>query len=96
MSPGAVILQQLGGNRFIAMTGAMCLDTGDGLQIKLPRISKLSCVRIDFDAGTDTYTVQGYKGRGLNIREAGEALPLVYADMLRRLFTSMTGLEVTL
>jgi hypothetical protein len=95
VSPAAIILQQLGGGRFIAMTGAVCLDCGDTLQIKLPRISKLSAVRITLEP-SDTYTLQGYKGRGLNIAPAGEPVGMVYADSLRRLFTGMTGLEVTL
>jgi hypothetical protein len=96
MSAAAVILEQLGGGRFLAMTGAVCLDCGDALQIKLPRISKLSAVRIALDPATDTYTLQGYRGRGVKIAPAGAPEAGIYADSLRRFFTAATGLEVSL
>lgn len=53
------ILQQLGGNRFLAMTGAKnLLNTGDGLSMYLPRNgSKAKYLSIKLDRKTDTYTM---------------------------------------
>ncbi len=92
---GQTILSQLGGGRFLAMTGAKPLLLENGLQVKMT-IGKLSCVTVELDGATDTYTVQGFKGRGINIKPVGEPFTDVYADNLRRLFTGMTGLEVML
>lgn len=93
---GQTILQQLGGGAFLAMTGATVLDTGEGLMIKLPRLSRLSAIAIQLDQVTDTYHVQGYAGRGLSVKPKGEPYSLVQADSLQRLFTSMTGLDTHL
>jgi hypothetical protein len=90
------ILEQLGGNRFLTMTGAKgLLDTGRGLQMKLPTISRASCIVITLEAD-DTYTVQAYRGRGLNMCAYGEPVSQVYADSLRRVFEDLTGLYTKL
>lgn len=59
MSTAKTILAQLGGNKFLAMTGAKnLLDTGDGLSMHLPQNgSKAKYLSIKLDRKTDTYTM---------------------------------------
>jgi len=94
------ILEQLGGRRFLVMTGAKNL-AGDekSLQFQLPRTpgfvkDGITNVRIEL-APSDTYTLTFFKVRGIKIAEIAKETD-VYADMLRRVFTERTGLECTL
>jgi hypothetical protein len=97
MTTANTILTQIGGNKFLAMTGAKnLLDLNGGLQFDLPRgaKNKASKVRIVLD-DSDTYTVTFFK------KQKWDFLPIssredVYADMLRDVFTSETGLRCTL
>ncbi len=69
------ILAQLGGNRFVVMTGAKQLvDTGNGLQFSIGRgaTNKANKVRVTLDT-TDTYVVEFFYLRGLVCRTVGEA-----------------------
>lgn len=100
MTVANAILAQLGGSRFLAMTGAKNLvGEKDCLAFKLPRgfaSNKATHCRITLDA-SDTYTVEFLKwnARKLDMAtlssEAG-----IYCDMLRRTFTEATGLDCTL
>lgn len=92
----STILQQLGGNRFIAMTGAKNLMTnGDDLAFKIGRnAGKVTHVQIKLDP-SDTYTVKFLNIRNLNIREI-ESSSFVYADMLRPMFERVTGMATSL
>ena len=58
------ILQQFGGRKFIAMTGAkdFCGDAS-GLQFRLPTCGRhrINRVRVDYDAGSDLYNVSLYR-----------------------------------
>ncbi len=94
----STILEQLGGNRFLAMTGAVALasEAEKCLTLKLPRESKASALVIEYAADTDTYTVQQFRGRGLQMAPYGEPIPIVYVDSLRAAFESCTGLRVSL
>lgn len=96
MTIAATILQQLGGSRFIAMTGAKNLiNHGSALSMKLPRnASKANMLKITLDAN-DTYTVEFSKFRNLDITPV-KTLNNVYADQLRSVFTATTGLETSL
>lgn len=88
------ILNQLGGNRFIAMTGAKnLLNGGTYLQFDLGRGKK---VRVNLDP-SDTYTVTLYKwnARALECKTVAERSD-VYAENLREVFTDLTGLLCTL
>lgn len=94
------ILSQLGGKRFIAMTGAsmfLALSEG-GLQFSLPRgthsgINKMQILL----APNDTYTVKALK---CNYRkytfEEIHVSENVYFDSLEDVFTRMTGLYTRL
>lgn len=94
------ILAQLGGHKFIVMTGAKHLmGEKDSLTFKLPRGAKdgINCVKIKLE-GNDTYTVTFYKqGRApsFNISVVHERYG-IYDASLRPLFTSLTGLETSL
>lgn len=90
------ILAQLGGNKFLVMTGARSLTTdGNNLRMKLPRnASKVNMVNVTLEAN-DTYTVTFLKYRGLTLEVLAE-VDTVYGDQLRAIFESHTGLKVSL
>ena len=93
-----MILAQLGGRRFSAMTGARDFLGGpDALQFSIPRnASKANKVRIVL-AGDDTYTVEFWSVRrhGLDCRQV-YGLAGVYCDQLREIFEAQTGLRTSL
>lgn len=94
------ILAQLGGSRFLAMTGAKSLlNGGNYLQFDLPRgfaTNGATKVRIALDA-SDTYTVEFFKwsARRFECIAVGKTEG-VYAEDLRIIFTRETGLDCTL
>lgn len=96
------ILRQLGGNRFITMTGARdFLAIDSGLQFKLPSdFAKdgINCVRVELN-DSDTYTMTFGQVRrrsgALDYKEHSRE-SLVYADQLQSTFTSVTGLDTHL
>lgn len=100
LSVANTVLAQLGGNRFLAMTGARDLmgsDTERSLQFKLPRgVQKgINAVRVVLDP-SDTYTVTFYKiGRGYDVSTVAE-VGSVFADSLRETFEHHTGLLTSL
>lgn len=93
-----IILEQLGGNKFVAMTGAKNLTRdGNSLRFHLPRgfaKNGINLVQITLDP-SDTYTMVLSKYRGLKVTPIA-TVPGLYADNLARNFTYHTGLEVTL
>ncbi|UCQ29621.1 hypothetical protein DCF83_18045 (plasmid) [Edwardsiella tarda] len=90
------ILKQLGGKRFIAMTGAkkfVALDNG-GLLFVLPSNfarNGINHVKITLDP-SDTYTIVFYKVRGALIKEIN-SFSMIYCDQLQYIFTQETGLN---
>lgn len=100
-----IILQQLGGHRFLVMTGARDLiSDGDTLRMSLPQnMSKANRLEITLDYSTDTYTMRFYKytaGR-LNTKTWSwtedkvvevKTVDGVYCDMLQEIFTMVTGM----
>lgn len=104
MTIANTILQQLGGNKFIVMTGSKnFLSDGNTLRMHLAKnVSKANRLEITLDAD-DTYTMRFYKytaGR-LNTKtfsftedkivEVYEANG-IYCDMLQPVFTEVTGM----
>ncbi|MFB9085261.1 hypothetical protein ACFFW8_05020 [Erwinia tracheiphila] len=89
------ILNQLGGNKFITMTGAknfFWLENG-GLIFKLP--SNFACnginlVKIELDP-SDTYNVDFFKSRGTSLKSIA-SYTMIYCDQLQDIFTETTGL----
>jgi len=99
MTIANTILAQLGGNKFIAMTGAKNLIGGANylsLQMPTTRIARngINCLRVTLTPADD-YKVEFIKIRGMNIKTVSE-FDGIYADMLRDLFTRETGLETSL
>lgn len=97
------ILQQIGGKRFIAMTGCSNLiDMGNGLRMNISR-NKTSANRLEIilDECTDTYTMRFYRHtfskKTFEVSTKDIALlEGIYCDMLEEIFTSTTGLYTRL
>lgn len=102
------ILQQIGGRRFVAMTGSHdFINLGNGLRMSLSR-NKTSanrlvidlwslCKEIINDEGADLYNVRFYR-QSMNHKTFEvttndiEKIEGVYCDMLEEIFTDVTGL----
>mgnify|MGYP003109620997 CR=1 FL=1 len=92
------LLQQLGGNRFIAMTGAknLAVDKAKNtLHMKIGRNSKgVSHLRIKL-TGADLYDMEFLQVRAGNVKVKSKEKG-VYADQLQKLFTKNTGMYTSL
>lgn len=90
------ILQQLGGNKFLAMTGAKNLVGGkDSLKMQIGRNAKrVTHVRVSLSPA-DLYNVEFFSIRGLNVRTLATREG-VDAESLRRVFETETGLYTSL
>ena len=95
------ILQQLGGRRFIAMTGAKkLLASNDSLSFRIGRnATQTNYVKIEYDYGKDLYSmsfsyVANNKGE-ITTKEL-KRLEGVYCDQLTEIFTDFTGLYTSL
>lgn len=95
-----IILEQLGGKRFLAMTGASHLVGSEtALTFALPSTphcvrGKINRVRVTLDP-SDAYTVTYFRvqrGVWLTVEEDDD----VYADALQESFTRVTGLATHL
>ena len=86
------ILNQLGGRRFIIMTGTkQLIDMGDGLKIKLTR-NKLGAQFLYIQLlADDTYLMTFAKIVKFDWVVI-EQIPGVYCDQLQTIFTKKTGL----
>lgn len=102
------IIEQMGGNKFFAMTGCKAMASEAGVRFLLPRnASKANRFEVEYNAGLDLYEVKFYKytaGR-LNKKtfEWGEEkitnvreFSAVFAEDLQQLFTEVTGLYTSL
>jgi len=98
MEIARTIIEQLGGNKFLAMTGAkQMMSTGNGLQFKLPArfaAKGINCVQIELTE-SDTYDVRFLKVAKFDFSTVAESTG-IYADQLRATFTSHTGLDTAL
>lgn len=83
------IIAQLGGNRFVAMTGAKNFVYGEAeVTFKIPQTNAISHVRVSLDEARDTYRMVFSTRTGRAKAEHAD----VYAEDLQRIFTSETGL----
>jgi len=90
------ILQQLGGNKFIAMTGAKNFGSSkNSLQFKIGKNSKSISHIIITLKSSDLYDVEFIRMRGTS-RKVVKKLKGVYADMLQKIFTKYTGMNTRL
>lgn len=99
MSVAQEILNQLGGNKFIVMTGAKNLvDCGNGLAVKFPRVKteagQVNYMKVKLN-GMDLYDVEYGYIRGANYKVQTESNGL-YNDMLVKDFENTTGLYTRL
>jgi len=96
---GKTILEQLGGNRFIAMTGAKNLIAhSDGLSLRFPQKKGKNYLKITLNAW-DTYDltfsmIRNKKGIPTYTEKA--VIDDIYADQLQEVFTAQTGLYTSL
>jgi hypothetical protein len=92
------VLQQLGGKRFILMTGANKFvknDSEKSITFKLPRAkSSIKYVKITLTS-MDLYDVEFIAARGTNIKTVAKVKG-VYNDQLQQVFTQHTGLYTRL
>ena len=86
------ILDQLGGGRFLAMTGARdFVAIHRGLQFRIPKAAHgINKVVITVNA-MDTYDLAFYRIRGATVTEVIASRD-VYCDSLQDIFTRHTGL----
>ena len=91
------ILAQLGGNKFLAMTGAKNLLAGDhSLSMKLGRGAKNGITHLTVELnGFDTYTVKFQRVHGYKVTEKGTTEG-VYVSELQDVFTRATGFDTHL
>lgn len=94
MTTAQTILQQLGGSKFVAMTGATCFSDGNTLiaKFKGSRIANIMYVTLN---SMDTYDVKIGKFRGLEFKPVKQ-IAGAYSDMLRPIFEETTGLYTSL
>ncbi len=98
LSVAKEILNQLGGNRFIAMTGAkQFMASETRLQFKLPANFATAGINVVIVKLTpaDTYEIEYGKLRGCKYTVI-ETQEDVYVDSIRECFTSATGLDCTM
>lgn len=91
------ILQQLGGSKFVAMTGAKNLGfTDTGLSFQIGRnAGKVSHVAINLDVGKDLYDMFFYNIRGAKMKTIKEYKGVSF-DQLQKLFIEVTGMYTSL
>lgn len=88
------ILNQLGGNKFIAMTGATCYSDGNTLVSKFKGSKVANIMYITLNEN-DLYDVKICKFKGMSIKTVKE-INGTYANTLKPLFEKTTGLRASL
>jgi len=94
------ILEQLGGQMFLRMTGAKhLLGDANSLHFQLPRTPEfvkdgITHVKITLRSD-DTYALEFFRVRGVKVSEVAKH-EMIHVDMLRSTFTERTGLECSL
>ncbi len=94
-----IILQQIGGSRFLTMTGSRNLiNLGNGLRMSLSR-NKTSANRLEiiYDEGADLYNLRFYRQsvskKTFEVKTKDiKTYEGIYCDMLEEIFTDVTGL----
>lgn len=92
------VLHQLGGRKFIAMTGAKQFvkdDKNKTIIFRLPKAKKgINYIRIKL-TGSDLYDVEFISIRGANVKTVAKETG-IYNDQLQSTFTKHTGLYTSL
>ncbi len=99
MKPYEIILEQLGGNKFVAMTGAKLMHDGDYILIAKIKGSRIYNQISIFLNGLDLYDIT-FKKIGTiktNFRTIVEKIYKdVYAENMKNIIESETGLYISL
>lgn len=92
------VLKQLGGRKFIAMTGAKQFvrdDKNRAIMFKIPKAKNgINYIRITLTS-MDLYDIEFISFRGTNVKTVATEKG-VYNDNLQKLFTKHTGLNTSL
>ena len=93
MNAAETILNQLGGNKFVAMTGSKnFINTGKGLQMNLSKNNaKAKFLRIELTE-MDLYSMTFYSLNKEYKMETKKEVEAVYANQLNNIFEKVTGL----
>lgn len=109
MKISQIILEQLGGNKFIACTGCDSFISGgewDWLQMRIPRNgSKANRLTVTYDYGTDTYIMRFWRYTSPRFNKKTltyskekitdiKVYKEVYNDQMRELFTEVTKMYI--
>lgn len=96
MDTAHTILQQLGGNRFITMTGAKDMVGDDrSLQFRIGRnSSKANMVKVTLRP-SDTYRVEFLRYARLEVKPV-KTIDGIFAEQLQSVFSDTTGLACSL
>lgn len=90
------ILEQLGGNRFMAMTGCkQIVALPDGVQFGIGRGAADGINKIKVTLADDLYSVEFWKIRGVDMKLV-RSFDLVGAERLAGVFTEGTGFDTRL
>lgn len=87
------ILAQLGGSKFLAMTGASVYSDTNALIIKLPRYRAITITLTPADLYDVVETKMNSRTCEIKKKDIAQG---IYADMLQSTFTEATGLLCTL
>ena len=90
----ATTRQQLGGQKFIVMTGATCYSDLNTLVVKFKGSKVANIMYVEYTS-LDLYNIKICKYRGLDVKVISETKN-AYADMLRPIFEKITGLATRL
>jgi len=91
---GRTIAMQMGGKRFLLMTGGTFISIPNGLGIRFPRSNGINYLEIKLNS-MDTYDLKFKRIHGTNIILVKE-IRGVYEDQLQEIFTHETGLYTRL
>ena len=98
MNAGQIIFEQLGANKFAAMTGAHGFHFGDdsfGCRIKARAKKGINMIIIKLD-DDDTYTVTLHQQNMRAFKFNSWEFPGIYCDQLKELIKRETGLDLSL
>lgn len=98
MTVANTILEQLGGRRFIMMTGAKkFIGTANSLIFRVPGRTSDGCNKVVVTlTAMDDYTIETFFIRAPQTHRACSTRDGVYCDNLQAVFSSITGLAVSL
>lgn len=95
MNVAQEIFEQFGGNRAMAMIGGAVIMGKKHLTIKFQGCKKSNIVTIVLDEAMDLYEMTFYRMCGVALKEV-EKIDQVYAENMRDIFESKTGLYLSL